>query len=228
MLARCSIPLSALLKSRPRLQLVNHPMLSVNTGQVIAHITVDIRLALPVSELYRLFLERHPVERRQIEEISAKRVLDAAANNELARNLSGNLATALTSSDKEDDSRLYNELEVLIHRAAGLPMSADGKPPNAYVHFQLLGHPDKLTNPIMNTTSPEFNEKFNFPMVTYDQQVRLLQRSQLQLSVIDMKGEEMDMKDEGLIGEVFVKLAALADGAQITDTFNVKNTDGKN
>ena len=74
MLARCSIPLSALLKSRPRLQLVNHPMLSVNTGQVIAHITVDIRLALPVSELYRLFLERHPVERRQIEEISAKRV----------------------------------------------------------------------------------------------------------------------------------------------------------
>jgi Ca2+-binding EF-hand superfamily protein len=226
LLARCTVQLSALLKSRPRLQLVNHPMISVKTGQVIANISVDFRLALPVSELYRLFLERHPTERRHIEEISAKRVLDAASNNELARNLDGGLVSLI--SGKEDDSRLYNELEILIHRANGLPMSADGKPPNAYVHFQLLGHPDKLTNPIMNTTSPEFNEKFTFPMITYDQQIRLLQRSQLQLSLIDMRGEELDAKSEGLIGEVFVKLAALAEGAQITDTFNVKNVDGKN
>jgi Ca2+-binding EF-hand superfamily protein/FtsZ-binding cell division protein ZapB len=226
MLANCAIPLSALLKSRPRLQLVNHPMQSVKTGQIIAHVTVDVRLALPVSELYRLFLERHPTERRHIEELSAKRVLDAAAHSELSRNLDSGLVALVEG--KEDDSRLYNELEIMIHRAAGLPMSGDGRPPNAYVHFQLLGHPDRMTNPVMNTTSPEFNEKFSFPMVTYDQQVRLLQRSQLQLSLIDMKGEELDLKDEGLIGEVFIKLAPLAEGSQITDTFNVKNADGKN
>lgn len=228
MLARCTVPISALLKSRPHLQLVNHPMLSVKTGQIIANISLDVRLALPVSELYRLFLERHPNERRHIEELSAQRVIEAASHNEQARNLDGGLVSLVSGSGKEDESRLYNELEVLIHRAAGLPLCANGSPPNAYVHFQLLGHPDKLTNPIMNTTSPEFNEKFTFPMVTSDQQLRLLQRSQLQLSLIDMRGEELDLKDEGLIGEVFVKLAALADGSMITDTFNVKNTDGKN
>lgn len=226
MLARCTVPIAALLKSRPHLQLVNHPMLSVKTGQIIANISLDVRLALPVSELYRLFLERHPNERRHIEELSAQRVIESASHNQQARNLEAGVVSL--PSGKEDESRLYNELEVLIHRAAGLPLSADGTPPNAYVHFQLLGHPDKLTNPIMNTTTPEFNERFTFPMVTTDQQLRLLTRSQLQLSLIDMRGEELDMKDEGLIGEVFVKLAALSDGAMITDTFNVKNTDGKN
>jgi Ca2+-binding EF-hand superfamily protein len=221
------VPISALLKSRPRLQLINHPMLSVNTGQIIAHISLDVRLALPVSELYRLFLERHPQERRHIEEIANQRVIEAAAQNELARNLGAGGITSLSPVGKEDESRLYNELEVLVHRANGLPMSADGKPPNAYVHFQLLGHPDKLTNPIMNTTAPEFNEKFSFPMVTTDQQLRLLQRSNLQLSVIDMKGEELQMKSEGLIGEVFVKLASLVEGSAISDTFNIKDADGK-
>jgi hypothetical protein len=43
MLARCSIPLSGLLKSRPFLRMVNHPMLSVKTGEIIAYINLDIR-----------------------------------------------------------------------------------------------------------------------------------------------------------------------------------------
>ena len=136
MLARCTLPISALLKSRPRLQLVNHPMLSVKTGQTLANITLDLRLALPVSELYRLFLERHPTEKKHIEELSAKRVIEAASHNELARNIDGGLATG-----REDESRLYNELEVIVHRAHGLPACEDGTPPTAYTHFQLLGHP---------------------------------------------------------------------------------------
>ena len=39
----------------------------------------------------------------------------------------------------EDESRLYNELEVAILRASALPLGADNRPPTAYVHFQFLG-----------------------------------------------------------------------------------------
>lgn len=233
MLARCTVPMSSLLKARPRLQLINHPMLSVKTGQIVAHLTVDLRLALPISELYRLFLERHPTEKKHIEDIAAKRVVDAAATNELARNMESGLVASTNMNalhsmgTREDESRLYNELEIIIHRAHGLPLSSDDNAPTAYVHFQLLGHPDKLTNPVPTSTEPEFNEKFTFPMVTTDQQLRLLQRSKLQLSIIDMKGEELEMKNDGLIGELFVALAALAEGSHIHDTFNVKDVDGK-
>ena len=220
MLARCSIPISSLLKARPRLQLTNHPMLSVKTGQIVANISLDIRLALPVSELYRLFLERHPNEKQHIEDLSAKRVVEAAANNELSRNLDGGLVSLVPASAKEDESRLYNELDVIIHRCSGIPLGQNNNQiPTVYVHFQLLGHPDKLTN-AKNSSNPEFNEKFTFPMVTTDQQIRLLQRSSVQLSVIDMD-------EESIIGEVFVKLAALGEGAAIADTFNVKDANGK-
>jgi Ca2+-binding EF-hand superfamily protein len=219
MLARCSIPISSLLKARPRLQLTHHPMLSVKTGQIVANISLDIRLALPVSELYRLFLERHPNEKQHIEDISAKRVVEAAANNELSRNLDGGLISLVPASAKEDESRLYNELDVIIHRCSGIPLGPNNQIPTVYVHFQLLGHPDKLTN-AKNSSNPEFNEKFTFPMVTTDQQVRLLQRSSVQLSVIDMD-------EESIIGEVFVKLASLSEGTAIADTFNVKDVNGK-
>lgn len=219
MLARCSVPMSALLKSKPRLKLINHPMISVKTGQIIANISLDVRLALPLSELYRLFLERRPNEKRHIEELSANRIMEAASNNELARNLDGGVVSLTTVKTKEDESRLYNELEIIIHRASGISMGQNNQIPTVFVHFQLLGHPDKLTH-TKNSLNPEFNEKFNFPMTTVDQQLRLLQRSNLQLSLIDMQ-------DEAIIGEVFVKLAPLADGSIITNTYNLKDANNK-
>ncbi|KAJ1428031.1 hypothetical protein B484DRAFT_396992, partial [Ochromonadaceae sp. CCMP2298] len=220
MLARCSVPLSGLLRARPRLQLVNHPMVSVKTGQVIANITLDVRLALPLSELFRLFLERNPNEKRYIEEIASQRVVDAEKKEH-------NLDVVPSGMGKEEVDRLYNELEVIVHRANALPNSADQKPPSAYVHFQLMGFPHKVTNPVVGTGAPEFNERFTFPMTTLDRELLLMQRTNLQLSVIDVKGMELDMADEGLIGEVYVKLASLAEGSAITDTFNVKNAEGK-
>lgn len=49
MLARCSIPLNGLLKSRPFIRLVNFPMLSSKSGEVIAHINLDIRYSRGIS-----------------------------------------------------------------------------------------------------------------------------------------------------------------------------------
>ena len=46
MLARCSIPLNGLLKSRPFIRLVSFPMLSIKSGEVVAHINLDIRYCI--------------------------------------------------------------------------------------------------------------------------------------------------------------------------------------
>ena len=211
LLARCAVPLAALVKSNPKISGVNFPIFSVQTNQVIAHISFDVRLALPVSELFNLFLERHPMEKRHIEEISTRRAVETA--NAIYSSESGvglpdlgqqPISGILTVSNAEDEVRLYNELEIAIIKATGLPMSADGQPPTAFVHFQLLGHPDQFTNPVPSSNSPEFKEKFTFPIITSDQQLRLLHRSRLHISVVDLKGEELDQDNEGLIGEVEV------------------------
>jgi Ca2+-binding EF-hand superfamily protein len=220
MLARCNVPLSSLLRSKPIIRLKDHPMISVNTGEIVAHINIEMRLALPVSELYRLFLERHPADRKQIEDITSKRILETAGALERANNFT-------LSTNGEDESRLYNELEITIMKAIGLPESMDGLPPTSYVHFQLLGHPDKFTNPVSNSIDPSYNESFVFPMVTNDQQIRLLQRSKLQLTIIDMKGEECDDENEGLIGEVFILLAEIAEGKSVIDCYSIKDKDGR-
>ena len=39
----------------------------MSLGEIVAHINLEIRLAIPVSELFRLFLQRHPNERQMIE-----------------------------------------------------------------------------------------------------------------------------------------------------------------
>jgi len=226
MLARCTVPLSALLKSKPLIRLTNQPLISVRTGEITAHLNAEIRLAIPVSELYRLFLERHPTERRHIEDKSTRLILDAASALDRAQQAAARSAPP----SGEDESRLYNELEISVLKAVGLPTSFDGKAPSSYVHFQFLGHPDKFTNPVSGSQEPAFNERFLFAMVTNDQQLRLLQRSRLQLTVIDMRGEENENEDpsEGLIGEVNVALGELAEGHAITDLFPIKNAEGKN
>ena len=220
MLGRCAVPLSALLKSKPVIRLRNHPMISVSTGDVIANISIDIRLALPVSELFRLFLERHPGERKHLEELSTKKLLEAA--NISSRHMMDTVGAAAVG---EDESRLFNELEITILSASGLTLGPDNRPPTAYVHFQFLGHKDKVTNPISNTVEPEYNERFIFPTVTNDQHLRLLRRSEIVLSVIDMNAEEVDDDSDGLIGEVRVSLAPLSEGDKIVDAFVLKDRD---
>lgn len=237
MLARCTAPLSALLRSKPVVRLVNHPLVSVRTSEVIANITVEIRLALPLSELYRLFLERHPQERHLIEDISNKRIIENNNMVERSKLLGSNSLMIQPGVVKEDESRMFNELEVTIVAADGLQNSSDNQPPSPYVLFQLLGHPDKFTNISENTNNPAFNERFYFPMITNDATIRLLRRSQLLLTILDMREEELfdgnnihksDADLNGMLGEVNISLAALSDGAPINDFFTIRSGDNKN
>lgn len=219
LIARCTIPLSPLLQSKPILHAVNYPMISTDTGAIVANITVDIRLAMPVFELYRLFLERHPEEEHQIREIAAKRAVATASLMEKAQGINTALEV-LSAVNIEDESRLYNEMDVDVIKVTGITDRAGGLP-SPYVHFQFLGFPDKFTTPQENTLDPVFNQSFSFPMVTNDQQLRLLRRSQLVFTVIDMKSENTGGDDDvlnrsdaratannrnGVIGEVNISL----------------------
>lgn len=220
MLARCNVPLRDLLKSKPRLSMDKYPMVSPQTGEVIAHLTFDARLAMPISELYRLFLERHPGQRKLIEDMSNKRFLegkDAAVP-----------ASIGVEESKEDESRMYNELEILILKLSNLADVATDAKPSLYTYFQLLGYPEKFTNPVMNSVDPVFNEKFSFPMITNDHQMRLLERSPLHIIIMDLKKEEHDdPSSDGFVGEVTVSLAQLSDGLINNDTFSVRDRSGK-
>lgn len=168
-----------------------------------------------------MFLERHPGERRRIEDIATRRAIETSGHPEKS-------ATANKAQDLEDESRLYNELEITIVKASGLPASSDKEPPSSYVHIQLLGHPDKFTNPRPYDANPVFNEKFIFPMITTEQQLRLLRRSQLLLSVIDMKAEELDESEgDGVLGELSVALGEVADGNSVASTFSVKDKESR-
>ena len=214
LLARCTVPLRDLLRVKPKVVFESCPMISPDTGEVICHLSIEMRLAIPISELYRLFLERHPTDRRYIEELTNKEIIEG--NNKAPKAL-----------DLEDESRLYNELEVSVLNAQNV-IHKEGQPvPCTYVYFQLLGYPDKFTNPVMDSTSPVFNERFGFPMITNDQQVRLLQRSTLTFFLMDIKKEEIEGDDtNGYLGEVHVPLSTLGDGCNMTEKYNVKDSEG--
>ena len=172
--------------------------------------------------MYRLFLERHPGERRRIEDITTRRTIESTSSVRQSSLLQAKF------QDYEDESRLYNELEITVLKASGLPLSTDNEPPSSYIHLQLLGHPDKFTNPKPYDANPIFNEKFVFPMITTEQQLRLLRRSKLLISVIDMKVEELDETDgDGIIGELGIGLGEIAEGNSVVSAFSIKDKESK-
>ena len=226
MIGRATVPLSSLLKSKPVIALPQHPVMSIRTGEVIAHVNMEMRLAIPISELYRLFLGRHPSERHHIENISNQRTVDSVK--------AGNKAI-ISAATADDETRLYNEFEVTVLTVAGLPRDGD-RAPSPYVHFQFLGHPIKYTNPVMESCDATLNERFAFSMITNDHYLRLMGRSSLLLSVRDLKADESgggegkdgDSDDEsaGLIGEVAIPLKIFAEGESRSDSYNIKNRRG--
>ena len=223
LLARSSIPLSALLRSKPCIILRQHPMISVRNGDVLAYLDVELRLALPISELYRLFLERHPNEKDLLKERAREMQIEATSAMDRAQQAVAHIAAA----NKEDETRLYNDLEISIIKATGLPLSKNGKKPAAYVHFQFLMFPDVITPAVSGTQDPVFNLRWNFAMITNDDKLRLLRRSSLLITVLDMNGEEISNDtSEGLIGELSIKLDQLSDGVNFCDTFAIKDSMG--
>eukprot|EP01035_Chromulina_nebulosa_P017157 gene17157-22671_t len=224
LLSRSAIPLNGLLRASPVIQLVNHPLLSIENGELIGHVNLDLRLALPISELYRLFLERHPLEKKFIDDIASRRVIESMTALEHAQSIESIKQKSNYGVDPQEESRLYNELEVTFIGGKNLKVN-NNQPPSSYLYFQLLAFPDKFTNPIPHTSEPKYNEIFTFPMITNDYQIRLLRTSRMSVSVIDMNIEGQNKSnDDGLLGEVSVPLVDLSEGLSIHSTYKIKNS----
>ena len=95
LLAKASIPLAPLLDSKPTLILDKQPLIAARTGRQAGYVHVEIRLALPVTELYQMFLDRHPDQRATIEK---------AMMETLNQPMVG---------ESDDSARLENEIESL-------------------------------------------------------------------------------------------------------------------
>ena len=58
LIGRAAIPLFSLLQTRPKIALEHEPLLSPRNGLSIGSVHVEVRLAVPVDQLYQLFLDQ--------------------------------------------------------------------------------------------------------------------------------------------------------------------------
>eukprot|EP00752_Nemacystus_decipiens_P007715 g6898.t1 len=200
LVGRRQVALSGLLSSKPRIILQREPLISTRDGGVIGYVHVEIRMALPVTELYALFLERRPEEKERVEQA---RLLEAKAHGYLtqadaaaarrgtqSRSLALHGGGSLSHTGIGDTTRLRNELEVMIVGCRGLPSRGDrrgqGKgAPAAYVHYQLLGFQDVFTSVVHGLRDPSFRHSTCFPVATDDKLLRFLARHRLVVTVMD-------------------------------------------
>lgn len=82
--------------------LKGEPLLSARDGTVVGRVHVEIRMALPVSELFALFLERNPEESGRIAAAESKRRLGTGVGP----------LTAAKAPAPGETARLQNDIEV--------------------------------------------------------------------------------------------------------------------
>ncbi len=237
LVARCHIPLAQLLKSNPRMVLKAEPLFSVGDGRVCGYVHVEISLALPLIELYELFLSRQPEEKARVETAQLAmqtRALSSAADGTAVVSMASSYPdpASITSyslqllSPSERD-RTHNELEIHIIRCEGLRDRKRGPtdtPPSAYVHYQLLGFQDVFTQVISGSNAPCFTHSSSFPVMTSSRMLRFLHNHELLFTVMDdLEGDGEVVEGNGgdnegntgtdcMMGEAKLPLAPLSDG----------------
>ncbi|GMH97812.1 hypothetical protein TrST_g7069 [Triparma strigata] len=217
LLARASVTLSQLLESSPRILLSRLPLISTKDGSIAGYVHLEVRMALPVTELYRLFLDRHPEERSRIEAVARQNL-----KSEIVLKPDGTTTTlqagpSATSLGPREEARLSNELSVTIKSASGL-VKRGKTSPSTYVHYQLLGFPDTFTAVSEFTSEPNYNHKFSFPVVTDPKLLRFLRKYKLVFTVF----EDDDGGEESvLFGEAKVSLNSLSSGEDLIETLTL-------
>lgn len=207
-LGRAEVPLAPLLDSRPTLVVDRLELRVKRTDHVFGYARLEIRLARPLTDLYQLFLDRHPKERADIE----KNMLEQ---------LDVRQAPSLVSQTTRTTNRLSNEIQITIQSAAGLSLRENGDPPSTYVHYQLLQFEDTFTPVCSNTIDPVYDHSLSFPLATTAQSLAVLRTERLLFTVLDFKGD--DEYEEDLIGTCEANLSPLADGDRIFVTLPLKS-----
>jgi hypothetical protein len=214
LVAKCAVPLAPLLDSRPTLVVERCPLVAARSGRKCGTAHVEVRLALPVTELYQLFLDRHPAERQAIEKVMLAQLGADASPDESPDDAAG---------------KLVNEVEIVVHSASGLRGRADDAKPSPYVHYQLLQFADSFTPVQRATADPTFEHVLSFPLATTAQALALLRTERLAFTVLDFvdEGDGGAGADDALVGSVEVSLGALADGESVFATLPLQSDTGR-
>ena len=223
LLARASVNLSALLESSPKILLSRLPIISTKDGSIAGYVHLEIRMALPVTELYRLFLDRHPEERSRIEDVTRKNLKSEIVLQRDGTTTSVQAAPSSTSLGPREEARLSNELSVTVKSASGLVKKGKTSP-STYVHYQLLGFQDTFTNVIEYTSEPNYNHKFSFPIVTDPKLLRFFRKYKLVFTVFEDANEGDDDAQNVLFGEAKVSLNNLSNGEDLIETLTLFNS----
>mmetsp|Transcript_13726 Transcript_13726/g.42525 ORF Transcript_13726/g.42525 Transcript_13726/m.42525 type:complete len:2018 (+) Transcript_13726:191-6244(+) len=212
LLAKASIPLAPLLDSKPTLILDKQPLIAARTGRQAGYVHVEIRLALPVTELYQMFLDRHPDQRATIE----KAMMET-------------LNQPMVVGESDDSARLENEIEVVVHSAVDLPTREGRSKPSPYVHYQFLQFQDAFTPVTRSSCDPTFEHVLSYPMATTTQACALLRTERLTFTVLDFQEENASIgdADDALIGTCEVPLSLLSDGESVFSTATLLNDTGR-
>ena len=233
LLARGTIILSSLLESVPKIIHQRLPLISTQSGSIAGYVHIEIRMALPITELYRLFLDRHPEERSRIEAASRsnlKQELVLTPEGTTA-NINSTKSGLLNDLGPREEARLSNELSVTVKSISGLSKRGR-RSPSTYVHYQLLGFQDTFTNVSESSTDPIFDHSVSFPIVTDPKLLRFLRKYKIQFTVFDDKdaGEDdgnADADNADVIGESKVSLAPLGEGEAIDEDLPIHDSNGR-
>ena len=147
LIAQCTLPLRDLLGESGEKSWPEAPMLSVRDGSIIGTLNVQIKLAVPVTELFQLYLKENPEEKARMERLRL-------ADRELAE-------------EAAEAARQENNLEVVVVRAQDL-RTRTGDTPSAYVGYKLLGFQPVASEIVRSSVEPVFDHvQVSFIRFTY-------------------------------------------------------------
>ena len=198
-LANSKIPLASMLEAyRPVLVLPHEPLYSVKSGQVQGHVHLEIRLAVPVVELYRSFLANHPEERAAIEQAVKARAADLRADAQ--------------EGVAPEAALLGNEISVSVLRVHSLPHITGRAAPRPYVHFKLLGFQDAFTK-VIEEGKGAGGDPQAFEVVADERFLRLLRSETLEFTVLDDNAADAAGAPPPRVAQRFLRMPAAAQSA---------------
>ena len=214
LVAQCTLPLRDLLTEGGEHTFKEAPMLSVRDGSMIGTLHVQMKLAVPVTELFQLYLKENPSEQARMNKL---RLVDRELAEEAA-----------------EQARQENNLEIVVVRCEDL-RTRNGDAPSAYVGYKLLGYQSVASEIQEPNTSPTIDHLQVFPMHISPKVLGSLRRESLDILVFDSNEESRAGSGASRggagnsappVGRAIIPLGALSDGDPIVGAYDVTSPQG--
>jgi len=246
LIARAVLPLHQLLSpTSSKLKFTALPLVS-KAGKVIGSVKVEIRIAVPLGELWEQFNRDQPAEYTRltnlIKEAEAREQTKAIVsfNNNTTNTNTGTNTTSNNNGANTGTMSNANELLVTVVGASDLQplnttnglVNINGKNPSTYVQYTVPGMAVAVTSVVKDSSNPIFADSRTFPMVPTPRMLSMLSTTPVQFTVFD---DSMNNKRTStavssapvVLGTATVNLASIAEGGNIDSSYDVIDNNGK-